>query len=388
VTLDVAAGVAQDLAGNNNAAAIQAVTNFIDETFVRTRTQRTIANFMGRRADQITVNEPKLINRLNGGGSGGSGGPVGFAANGTLQNNQLSFSTSLRQVMGSSEAAKSKRRAELGQMMALGQQSVAGTTIDDGAGFDLWVQGKWAHVDQATRDSDIGLLYIGADYRFSPGLLVGLMGQVDWTDEEDTSQNLKADGRGWMIGPYLAARLHDKLLFDGRAAWGQSDNHVNPFGTYVDSFDTDRWLVRGQLTGDFNLANLRILPSVGVIYFEEEQKAYTDSLDVFIPGQTVSLGRVTFGPKINTSFTTTHGGVISPHIGIKGIWDFDKAEIVDVTTGLAAGSDDDLRARVEAGLTARMVGGWTLSGEGFYDGIGADRLSIYGGSVSLTVPLN
>ena len=82
VTIDVAAGVAQDLAGNNNTVAPQATTNFIDEDFVRTRTQRTIANFMGRRADQITVNDPDIVNRLNGGGSGagGTGGPLGFAA--------------------------------------------------------------------------------------------------------------------------------------------------------------------------------------------------------------------------------------------------------------------------------------------------------------------
>jgi len=387
-TLDVAAGVAQDLAGNDNIAAGQVTTRFRDEDYVRTRTRRVIGNYLGRRGDQMTINEPDVVNRLSGGDSGTSSGPVGFAASGTLQNNQMSFSTSLRQVMGSSEAAKNKRRQELGQMMALGQQSVVGTTIDQGGGFDLWVQGKWVHVDQATRDSDIGLLYIGADYRFSPGLLVGLLGQVDWTDEEDTSQNFSINGRGWMIGPYLAARLHDNLLFNGRVAWGQSDNEVSPFNSYKDKFDTDRWLIRGQLTGDFNLANLHLAPSVGVIYFEDQQKAYTDSNGVFIPGQTISLGRVTFGPKISTNFTTTHGGLISPHISIKGIWDFDKADQVDIATGLAAGSDDDLRARVEAGLSARMVSGWTLGGEGFYDGIGADQLSIYGGSVSLTVPLN
>ena len=87
VTIDVAAGVAQDLAGNNNTVAPQATTNFIDEDFVRSRTQRTIANFMGGRADQITVNDPDIINRLNGGatGGGGTGGPAGFAAEARLR---------------------------------------------------------------------------------------------------------------------------------------------------------------------------------------------------------------------------------------------------------------------------------------------------------------
>ncbi len=360
----------------------------IDGDLRRTRTQRIISNFMGRRADQITANDPDLVNRLNGGNSGGNGGPVGFTADGTLQNNQMSFSTSLRQIIGSSEAARAKRREELGQMMSLGQQSIAGATIDNGSSFDLWVQGKWSHVEQDTSQSDVGLLYMGADYRMSPALLFGLMGQIDWTDEEDTIQNLSANGRGWMIGPYVAARLHQNLLFDGRAAWGQSDNKVSPFGTYKDSFDTDRWLVRGQLTGDFKVDHWQFSPHVRVIYFEEEQKAYRDSLGVFIPGQTISLGRLTFGPKVSTSFKTADGSVMSPHLSITGIWDFDKAETVDIATGLAAGSDDDLRTRVDAGVAVRMLNGWSLNGEGFYDGIGADDLEAYGGSVTLVVPLN
>ena len=78
--------------------------------------------------------------------------------------------------------------------------------------------------------------------------------------------------------------------------------------------------------------------------------------------------------------------MISPHLGIKGIWDFDKAEIVNLTSGLAAGSDN-LRARVEGGITVQLPNGWSLSGDGFYDGIGTSDLEAYGGSVKLRVPL-
>ena len=59
-----------------------------------------------------------------------------------------------------------------------------------------------------------------------------------------------------------------------------------------------------------------------------------------------------------------------------------------MTSGLAAGSSADLRARVEGGLSVRLASGASLTGEGFYDGIGTDALSIYGGSMKLTVPLN
>jgi len=79
-----------------------------------------------------------------------------------------------------------------------------------------------------------------------------------------------------------------------------------------------------------------------------------------IPSQTISLGRVTFGPDVSYVFKG-NGMEVEPHIGIQGIWDFDKAEIVDPTSGLAAGSSSDVRD---------------------------DDLDMYGGSVKVTVPLN
>lgn len=99
------------------------------------------------------------------------------------------------------------------------------------------------------------------------------------------------------------------------------------------------------------------------------------------------MGRVTFSPKVSTSFVSADGNLITPHVGIKGIWDFEEAEIVDLTTGLAAGSEG-LRGRVEGGVSMILANGWSLAGEGHYDGIRADDFEAYGGSVRVDVPLN
>lgn len=358
-----------------------------DENTTRLRTQRVISNFMSRRANEITASDPDLVNRLNG-GENGTNGPVRFTGSGTLDNNQLAFSTSLRQIFNAGEASKAERRADLGQMMSLGQQSLLASNAGVATGFDLWLEGRWARVKSDTATSDIGIAYLGADYRFSTSLLMGMMLQLDWSDEQDKTQITATEGNGWMAGPYIAARIRRNLLFDARAAWGQSDNKVNPLGLYTDSFDTDRWLARGRLTGDFNHGNWRFSPHVGVIYFEEDQKSYTDSLGIFIPGQTVSLGRVTFGPSISRSSTREDGSAVNARIGIKGIWDFDEAPIVDVSTGLATGSTDELRGRLEGSVSLQMRNGWELSGEGFYDGIGTDDLDAWGGGIKLRMPLN
>ncbi|MEO1161269.1 MAG: hypothetical protein AAFW74_12590 [Pseudomonadota bacterium] len=46
-----------------------------------------------------------------------------------------------------------------------------------------------------------------------------------------------------------------------------------------------RWLAKGQLTGDFNYNSFQTSPFVCVIYFEERQKVYVDSLGISIRQQ-------------------------------------------------------------------------------------------------------
>ena len=351
------------------------------------RTKRLIKNFMSRRADQITANDPDIAERLlNGGNNGGSNGnAVNVTASGTGDNNQVAMSTSLRQVAQAATANKDKRGEELTGMMGLGSQPLNGTTVSNG--FDVWVEGKWVQIDSDTAESDLGLLYIGADYRFSSALVVGVLGQFDWTDEEDDVNRTDLDGRGWMVGPYVVARVHQNLIFDGRAAWGRSNNDISPDRTYSGSFDTKRWLAKGQLTGDFDYGLWHFAPHVGIIYFDEHEESYTDSDGVVIGNQTVSLGRVTFGPKVTTTFQSG-AMTVSPYLGVKGVWDFDRTDTVDVSSGLAIGTDG-FRGRVEGGAAITITGGGiTLTGEGFYDGIGADNFDAYGGSANVSVPFN
>jgi len=374
-----------------------------DDDAIRKQTQRVIGNFLSRRADQITLSEPKIIDRLRQPETGGGfGGPVNVTANGTGDNNQVAFSTSLRQMASAAVADKEAKAAGLTTpvrppmldgAMALG----AGGADDIGpasfaqpyrvaaSGLDVWAQGNWAHVDEANQESDLGLLYFGADYRINSDLLVGVLAQWDWMDQKYGASGIGADGQGWMAGPYIAARLHQNLFFDARAAWGQSDNNVNALGTFTDAFQTERWLAKGQLTGDFTAGNWRFNPQAAVMYFEEEQEAFVNQLGITIPGQTVSLGRVTFGPKVSYRYRTA-GAVIEPHVSLTGIWDFESTGQVNVRTGQAIGTDD-FRGRFEGGLSAFFDNGWSIEGTGFYDGIGAGDFDAYGASLAINAPL-
>jgi outer membrane autotransporter protein len=176
------------------------------------------------------------------------------------------------------------------------------------------------------------------------------------------------------------------VFFDARAAWGTSDNTVSPFGTYPDSFDTDRWLVRGNLTGNWHFGDWRFTPSVAVARIEEDQQAYVDSLGISIPGQTVALGRVTFGPEIGYRFFTNDGTAVEPHVALQGLWDFEKPDVLVI--GSQVVGPDTFRGKVEGGLLFTMPQGFSLRATGSYDGIGSSDFHAYGGQLWVNQPLH
>ncbi len=387
-TIVVAASTFTDGAGNDNEESNTLEIDF--SSAIAGRTSRIIRNIISRRADQITANEPDLSSRLNRGGGGGGTAGLLSGQGDLVSNNQLTFSTSLSQM------AAWRRAQNAGPVQHVGGLPVHGYHSGDfgfGAGdgplpnFDLWLKGKLVQIDNGTSSSLLGLIHAGADYAVNPDLVVGLMAQLDIMDEKDDTEGFSAGGTGWMAGPYVVARLTDRLVLDARAAWGTSDNKVSPYNTYEDSFDTERWLVAAKFTGDIDLGGVTVAPHVGMIYFEEAQKAYTDSNAVTIPGQTVSLGRLTFGPKLSWNHVTEDGESFTFHWSASGIWDFETADLVSLETGLAATGTTDLRARTEAGIAMHTANGVTLGLEGFYDGIGADNFDVYGGAVRVSVPL-
>lgn len=349
------------------------------------RTSRIIRNFIAGRQDVIVSNDPQIFERLSGGGGGGEGNLAGFAAQGEGGNYTLSFHTSVQAMYAEANRKRTESLAEIKQALAVAGENVLADEPER-VGFDIWAKGKYVRARNAARRSDVGLLYLGGDYRFSQDLVAGVLAQMDWTDEHDRSANSKVKGFGWLAGPYVVARLTRNLIFDARAAAGTSDNEVSPLGTFQDDFDTTRFLIRGQLTGDFTIESVIFNPFVQLLYLTEKQYGYTDSLGNRIPSQTLSLGRFKFGPKVSTQLQTESGAVISPHLTFSGLYDFDRARQINAQ-GLTVNSSR-IRGRVEGGMGISLPNGVQLNGEGFYDGIGAGRLDSYGGSVSVRVPLN
>lgn len=383
-TISVDAGSFTDSFGNENSASNRLEIDF--SAALVERTTRIINNFMVRRADQITANEPNLSNRLirTAGGASTAGRLTGQGD--FRSSNQLAFATSLSQVAAYQQRDQRAQSAYTnGDLFGFGARPMAQTHGD--FPLDVWLSGTYAHIDNDTAASTVGLLHGGVDFALYPELVIGLMGQMDWTEEEDDTEHFSASGLGWLVGPYFVAEIADGLTWDARYAWGQSDNDIRPFETYEDQFETDRWLASSNLTGGLRLGDLNLRPQLGVIYFEETQKGFTDSNALYIPEKDISLGRLTFSPNVTHSFAAPNDATLITNWTVTGMWDFETADLVNLDSGIFADSDNDLRARTEFGFLLRMKSGVSFGADGFYDGIGVMDYQAYGGTIKLSIPL-
>jgi len=276
------------------------------------------------------------------------------------------------------------------------QDKVYGTTANVDAvsqlssaqerGYDIWAQVHGARANTGDASSTLWVGYAGAHKFITPDLLIGGMAQIDWSDESNDVAGSSAGGTGWMIGPYMAAKLSDQnLFFNARVAYGQSSNDIDMTAS-TGSFDTERWLASAKVSGLFEHGNWDIRPAVSVSYFNEKQKSYTDSTATLIASQTFTLGEVRFGPTFSYDVLQDDGTTIRPRFGINGVWNFSVDNGV-ASQGAVLGSGD-VRARLDAGVTLINTQSWAFDISGFYDGLGINDYDAYGGKARVTIPLH
>ena len=331
---------------------------------VTQQTVEVIEKIIKIRIPGMVTDEPDLVARLRIGG-GFKPGPVsvfGFAGD---QRSNVRLSTGIAQIQNN-----------------LNKASANYSQTNDS---DFWVEGRFSHSTTSEQHNVLAVIYAAFDHLVNEDLLVGALGQFDYSEDWSRNSNASAQSVGWMAGPYFVYRLFDNIYLDGRAAYGTSSGELKPFGTYVDGFVTQRWLVRAQLTGDYKVRNVRISPLAQIVYFSETQNAYTDALGIGIPGQNVSLGRFTTGVEFARTWVLDNGAEFAPQLAFKGVWDF-AGEGTTRVQGLASFLND-FHGRIEAGFRYTGKTGPQISLEAFYDGIGNNNFDMIGGRVRLVIPL-
>ena len=246
--------------------------------------------------------------------------------------------------------------------------------------FDFWVQGQISKFEAGKNDAEgnFRIVHIGADYLVKPEVLLGLSLQGDWTNLDGENEGSETEGVGFLLAPYMTAKISERFYFDARAGWGQAYNDISPFGTYKDSFDSERWLASAALIGTWQLGNgLKITPEARLSYFKESSDAYVDSLNVDIPSVEDETGTFEFGPTFSQDFIT-YSGVYSPFLTVEGIWTFSQRNTADRFINQSSLADNGARARLETGIDFYSYNGSRFNFSANYDGIGDNRYSSWG----------
>ncbi|MGQ3892874.1 autotransporter outer membrane beta-barrel domain-containing protein, partial [Legionella sp. CNM-4043-24] len=192
-------------------------------------------------------------------------------------------------------------------------------------------------------------------------------------------------GQGWMIGPYLSARIAPDLYLHTRAAWGQSDNQMTIMNIYQNHFNTGRSLYNAELTGDWQYRNWRLSPTTGFTYYQENQYRFTNSANVSIPGQRISLGQFNFGPEISYFYLSETLRRTTTSLSFEGIYNFDPGGRQNL---VFQNFFDGFSGRVKLGLDIVFPSGLSIGPSLQYDGIGRNAFSAIQGQIQFSIPLD
>jgi len=363
-----------DLAGGSvlidldaNEAVTCTFANVRDEDLVLLATRRAINNFSVRRGDRILSSIPDLSRNLSDRGSEAPGNASFEAEDGSFE---VAMNGSLN-----------------------GLRNHAG---DEGR-FNLWFAAELTRLDDdragELAETDFAIAQLGADWLVHENALVGFMVQRDWMDETsdfiDTGLGAVAgatvNGRGWMAGPYAVFEPVEGVVIDALGAWGMSNNDVNPLGLYEDEFDTERFLVSAQITGEMRHGPWRLRPQARLAHYEERQEAYVDGLDITIPEETIAIGRFTAGPEVGYTFDFSDTHVMDFIVGVDMVWDYDPGELIN-DQGFFGADTDDIRADARVGVQGRAAGGQTYGVSVGVSGVGEEDYDAVSARAEVRIP--
>lgn len=224
----------------------------------------------------------------------------------------------------------------------------------------LRLKGNWSTVGGAEGDYVLGAA--GTHVLVGEGLALGIMAQVDHLKTVDGLA--VAEGTGYLIGPYVVAKLPDQpLVVQGRLLYGASQNTVSPLGTFEDSYDATRLLAQFGVSGQIAKGDVVWKPSLQAAYAREQTDAYTDGAGNPIGAGDNAVAQVAAGVEVTFPLPVPSGAMTAT-LGLSDIW------AGSVSGGPAA--YEGHRGKVSFGLNRAFASGAQLSLTGSYDGLGAD----------------
>ena len=260
-----------------------------------------------------------------------------------------------------------------------GNLQLDGEFVRDG----MWGAITGSYASNSSGDLNYALGSFGIHWKSSEHLLAGAMLQFDLADGDLGGRAGSIDGKGWLAGPYFAARhVTQPLFFEGRMLYGQSNQDFkfndDVFEERNGSFSTTRWLAQLRMEGEIALSTpwsdgSRLIPYADARWIEDSAAAFTDSIGIRVPGQKVSIGEFELGSNIEVPISMAHGSMtFTGGLGVV----FSNAD------GDYIRSESRSRGRGEVGLSYSLDDNVQIDFEGYFDGFGTSQYESYGLSLS------
>lgn len=327
VTVQIPAGAAQDSNGNLSlASSAMAVQNVIASD-----TEKLNAQAAFRQTNALISAQPNLVKHLLGGGS-------------------RSLAASVSRGIGTFDY-----------------------TSNSGNLFWFELHGSKTKADGM--DSKYSFGAIGRNFKINDNLIIGGMGQFDYSDTTDGTATHK--NKSWLVGPYAVVKAANQpLYFEASILYGQGQNDVSPLGTYSDQYDSELWMYNLGVTGEIQTQNVTWRASAKINHASSESDAYVDGLGNAIQAGKVGVTQGTIGLDAIIPQDVAMGE-FDLLLGVSGIYS------QSTTSGSAVGATSGFengRARVDVGISRRWKRG-ALVANAFYDGIGASGFESTGAEV-------
>ena len=229
--------------------------------------------------------------------------------------------------------------------------------------WNVWTDGKYSWLDDTSAISNLdGSLInaiVGADYKVTDRLVVGLMGTY-----EDSS--LKGDGvvpptqktNGWGGGAYMGLSLTDNLVFSANLLGTSLNTNVNGGAA---KFDSQRWQSSEALTGFWYSGTWRFSPSLTFAWSKEWQKA-----SAIANAQTIETAIISPALQIGDTISIGGSNTVEPWLGAQFDWALENRVKDKLLGTIVNNPNTDLRlqtglnfafgANAQLALTAEMSG--------------------------------
>ena len=225
--------------------------------------------------------------------------------------------------------------------------------------WNVWADGKYSWLDDDTAfsglDGSLVNAVVGADYKVSDRLILGVMGTYETSDLKGNGiLPPTQDTDGWGGGAYLGLTLTDNLVLSATLLGTDLDTDVN--GTT--SFDSARVQASSALTGYWYSGTWRYSPSLTVAWTKEWQDA-SGTLNA----QTIETGIISPGFQVGNSISIGGASTIEPWLGAQLDWVGINKVVDDVTGTLLDDPYTDLRLQTGLNFAFGANAQLALTGE-------------------------